>query len=182
MSRSFRITSDDASKRTMTVQYVDGLSITKSLHEPGYWFVTEYPEATPSNDLSSKHFITAGGYIETTGTLPDRVAGWRSWEDPLVVPAGTWRRVSQNGCEMWCVWNKADPEGRVDHVTMVHLPAGQEYTVPDQSNLFSACGVLSLAGRQLEDEKPYVLRSGARTVMAVQDAYFLHWPIGAGTS
>lgn len=182
MSRSFRITSDDAAKRTMTVQYVDGLSITKSLYEPGYWFVTEYALQTLVNDLSSKHFITAGGFIETTGTLPQRSAGWRSWEDAGLIPAGAWRRECPSGCELWCVWNKADPEGRVDHVTMVHLPAGQEYTVPDQSNLFSACGVLSLAGRQLEDEKPYVLRSGARTVMAVQDAYFLHWPIGAGTS
>jgi hypothetical protein len=177
MPRSFTVPEESVSKRSIVTKYVDGLSISKSLYKPGYWFVTDYPAATPANDLSSKHFITSGGYIETTGTLPERSAGWKSWEDSGVIPAGSWRRESSDGCELWCVWNKTNPEGRVDHVTMVHLPAGQEYLVPDQSNLFSACGRLSSNNRQLEDEKPYVLRTGARLVLAVEDAYFLHWSV-----
>jgi len=179
MARSFTITAEDASKRSIIVQRVDGLRIIKTLYHPGYWLVTDYPVATPANDMASRHFLTAGEFTEPTNTLTERKAGYRSWEDSAIIPAGAWRRESASGCEMWCIWNDADLEGRVDHVTMVYLTAGQEYTVPDQSNLFSACGVLSLNGRDLEDEKPYVLRSGARTVTAVQDAYFLHWPVSA---
>lgn len=179
MARSFTITGESASKRSIFTKYVDGLSISKSLFQPGYWFITDYPAATPVNDLSSKHFITFGGYTETTGTLPERSVGWRSWEDTGLIPAGSWRRESAVGCELWCIRNKTDFDGRVDHVSMVYLLAGQEYTVPDQSNLFPAYGAIRLNDRQLEDEKPYVLRAGARTVTAVQDSYLLHWPITA---
>lgn len=177
MSQSFRVTQENFPLRSLVVKYVDGLSISKSVCEPGYWFVTEYPEATPANDLSSKHFIVSGGFLETTGTLPTRLEGWKSWEDPGVIPAGSWRRECQEGCELWCVWNKATPGGRVDHVSMVHLTAGQQYVVPDQSNLFVASGKLDLSSRELEDEKPYLLRSGERTVIAQDDVYFLHWPL-----
>lgn len=176
MARSFLVTQENLPLRNVVAKYVDGLSISKSVYRPGYWFITDYPAATPANDLSSKHFIVSGGYIETTGTLPTRWAGWKSWEDDGVIPAGTWRRECPDGCEVWCIWNKDDPEGRVDHVTMVHLTAGQQYTVPDQSNLFSACGVLTIGEKTLADETPYVLRSGARTLTAIEDAYFLHWP------
>ncbi len=179
MARSFTITAESASKRSISTQCVDGLSISKTIFHPGYWFVTEYHMDVPINDLSSKHFVVSGRFTETSGTIPDRCAGYKTWEDPGMMPAGVWNRGAPDGCEMWCVWNKNDPQGRVDHVHMVNLLAGQDFTVPDQSNLFSAFGVLRIGDRVLEDEKPYVLRSGARTVTAVQDAYFLHWPVSA---
>jgi hypothetical protein len=181
MQSSFKIVSENRDRRFVTVREIAGLKISKSLYQPGYWFVTEFHEPTPVNNLSSKHFITSGKITDKSGLLPDRVAGWRTWEDTGVVPAGTIERESLKGCEIWCVWNSAVPGGRVDHVEVVFLTAGEEYTVPDQSNMFPAFGLLSLNGQPLEDETPYVLKNGERVVSAETDAYFMHWPINEAT-
>lgn len=177
MARSFKVTSENRERRLVTVKKIDGLNICKSVYQPGYWFETVFTEPTPVNDLSSKHFITSGKITDKAGLLPDRVAGWRTWEDTGIVPPGTIHREALEGCEIWCVWNDADPEGRVDHVTVVFLTAGQEYIVPNQSNMFSAFGLLSLNGQAIEDETPYVLTAGERTVLAENDTYFMHWPL-----
>jgi len=178
MTSSFKIVSENRERRFVTVKEVAGLKICKSIYQSGYWFITEFPAPTPVNDFSSKHFITLGSITERAGLLPDRVAGWRTWEDDGIVPAGTYLRESLEGCEMWCILNGAVPGGRVDHVSVVFLRAGEQYTIPDQSNMFSATGVLRLGDRTLEDETPYTLTAGERTVIADADSYFMHWPLG----
>lgn len=177
MISSFKIVSENRDRRFVTIKEVSGLKICKSIYQPGYWFETEFYTPTAVDAFSSKHFITVGKITEKAGLLPDRVAGWRTWEDTGMVPAGTYLRESLEGCEIWCVLNGAEPGGRVDHVSVVFLRAGEQYTIPDRSNMFFACGALLLNEVALEAETPYVLRNGERVVLAESDSYFMHWPL-----
>lgn len=177
MSNTFKIIAENRDRKFVTVKEIDGLKISKSINQPGYWVVMEFEKPTLVNDLCSKHFIVSGRLTDKAGLLPDRVAGWRTWEDSGVVPAGTVHRESAEGSELWCIWNAKVLGGTVDHVEVVFLLAGQEYTVPNQSNMFTAFGLLSLDGQTLEDETPYLLTAEGRTVLAEKDSYFMHWPL-----
>jgi hypothetical protein len=176
MTQSFTITSENRPKRATRSLFAEQLSLAQSVYWPGYWFVTEYPTQVPCNDLSSRHVIVSGGFLETTGVLPYRGAGWISSNDTGSIPAGQWRRESPEGCEIWCIRMVGQPLGRVDHVQIVCLNEGETHTVGSGENLFVAHGVCSTGVRTLEPCRHYKIGVQSKTITAQGLCYLFVWP------
>lgn len=176
MAESFTITSEDRFKRVNHSFLVDDLRLSKGIYAPGYWFVTNYPEPVPCNDLTSRHFIVRGGYSEPTGALPYRGQGWVSSNDPGVIPAGQWRRESAEGCEIWCIRRNQNPELGVDNANIFALEPGQELEVDAGNNVFVCEGVCAIDAKALTQEKLYRVASGRKTIAAQTKVFAIVWP------
>lgn len=173
--QSFTIPEDDARRRTHRVFICDDLHLVKSVMQPGYWMVTEYPAAVVTRNLTSKHVFVSGRFTETTGAIPDRVAGSMTSEDDTPIQPGRYRRETPEGCELWCVRNHLNQGGNVNHVAVVALEQGGQTVAEQGQNIFVLEGGCTASGVALQAEKLYKVTTGPKTVVAQTKAYLLVW-------
>ena len=173
--QSFTIPEDDKARRTHRVFICDDLHLVKSVMKPGYWMITEYASAVVTKNLTSKHVFVSGRFTDTSGTIPDRVAGDMTSESDTPIPPGRYRRETPQGCEMWCVRNHLNQDGNVDHVDVVALPPGAETIAEKGQSLFVLEGDCTASGTALEAERLYNVSTGTKTIQAQTKAYLLIW-------
>lgn len=172
---NYHIIDEDKTKIKTKIFKCPGVTISKNIFEPGYYMITDYKVSDYIKNSGTKHFILSGSYTETTGTISEKLAGWKSWESDDFHPAGTWRRESPNGCLLWCAWGNS-PNTRIDYVTCKYLQKNETHTIPNNSYLFCATGGLTLdSSKVLELEKLYNITTGDKLITANEDSYFFYW-------
>ena len=174
--QSFKIIFETPELKTLEPIYVDNLAIVKSLFKPGYTFVTEYFDTVVCSELTSKHVVVRGAFTESTGTLPDRAAGFTTTECEELIPAGVYTRgVSDIGCEMWCIRSTDPKVPNVDHVNILRLAAQDTVDLPVGTGFIVAEGTCSINSATLQDEKPYKISTAIKTLQANTDSFVFTW-------
>jgi hypothetical protein len=172
---------DQSTDVDYSVFRVAGLYITRTIFAPGMWQTMNFPEDVRFCDLASKHFQPAGVFANTDGILPDRMPGWMSCDDKLLVKAGSYRRQALTLTEVWCV----SSDGRASdtsHVTVRRLGPGQSTPLTPGSNLFVARGSCSAGGERLSPGRLYEVESAGLSVQAEAETYVLLWRRGANNT
>lgn len=175
IQHTFTITNETKDLVSHRAIAAGGLRLVRSKWLAGYSFVTVYHYDCPVSDLTSKHVVVAGSFVESSGAISTKEAGYVTSEDTTVIPAGTYTRTSPNGGEIWCIRSTNPEKPRVDHVRVEKLSAGETASIQVGEYFLVAEGRCTVGSQELVEEKPYLVESAPKTLTATGACYVFVW-------
>lgn len=155
-------------------QYLlDGFRFTRTDFLPGMWVATRVTEPVRRCDWESVHIQATGHSFEEGGERP-WFAGYISREDTEPQVPSEYKRIFDQPSEVWCgLWTD---QRAADDLEGLLIEPGEQRTLLQGRAYFLVHGAVEAAGKRLKVPRVLRIKTGDRTVTAVERSFLFGWP------